>query len=93
LNRYAIENLFGIEGLNIAWYGIIISCDNRTPNSPVSQNQSTEKASESVPATSKPAQSAASIDVDLTKISSTMVYSEVYNMMLSPDNYTEKPLK
>ncbi len=93
MNRYAIENLFGIEGLNIAWYGIIITCDNRTPNSPVSQNQSTEKASESVPATSKPAQSADSIDVDLTKISSTMVYSEVYNMMLSPDNYTEKPLK
>jgi len=26
LNRYAIENLFGIEGLNIAWYGIIIAC-------------------------------------------------------------------
>ena len=46
-----------------------------------------------MPATSKPAQSADSIDVDLTKISSTMVYSEVYNMMVSPDNYTEKPLK
>jgi prolipoprotein diacylglyceryltransferase len=26
LKRYAIENLFGIEGLNIAWYGIIIAC-------------------------------------------------------------------
>lgn len=26
MNRYAIENLFGIEGLNIAWYGIIIAC-------------------------------------------------------------------
>ena len=26
LNRYAIENLFGIEGLNIVWYGIIITC-------------------------------------------------------------------
>ncbi len=24
MNRYLIENLFGIEGLNIAWYGIII---------------------------------------------------------------------
>lgn len=23
MNRYAIENLFGIEGLNIAWYGTI----------------------------------------------------------------------
>lgn len=26
MNRYAIENLFGIEGLNIIWYGIIITC-------------------------------------------------------------------
>ena len=24
--RYAIESLFGIEGLNITWYGIIIAC-------------------------------------------------------------------
>lgn len=28
-----------------------------------------------------------SIDVDLTKMSATMVYSEVYNMMALPDNY------
>ena len=26
MNRYAIENHFGIEGLNIAWYGLIIAC-------------------------------------------------------------------
>ena len=26
MNQYAIENLFGIEGLNIAWYGLIIVC-------------------------------------------------------------------
>ena len=25
MNRYAVENLFGIQGLNIAWYGIIIA--------------------------------------------------------------------
>ena len=25
MSRYAIENLFGIEGFNIAWYGIIIA--------------------------------------------------------------------
>ena len=25
MNRHAIENLFGIEGLNIAWYGLIIT--------------------------------------------------------------------
>lgn len=26
MNRFAFENLFGIQGLNIAWYGIIIGC-------------------------------------------------------------------
>ena len=67
--------------------------DNQTPNSSVSQNQTTEKSSESAPITSKPAQSADGIDVDLTKLSSTMVYSEVYNMMVSPDNYTGKTVK
>ena len=29
MNHYAVENLFGIEGLNIAWYGIIITHDSR----------------------------------------------------------------
>ena len=67
--------------------------DNQTPNSSVSQNQPTEKESESAPTTSTPAQSADGIDVDLTKLSSTMVYSEVYNMMVSPDNYTGKTVK
>lgn len=32
-------------------------------------------------------------DVDLTKLSSTMVYSEVYNMMTNPDNYMGKYVK
>ena len=34
-----------------------------------------------------------SIDVDLTKLSSTMVYSEVYNMMYTPDDYIGKAVK
>ena len=67
--------------------------DKQTSNSSVSQNQTTEKSSESAPTTSNPAQSADVIDVDLTKLSSTMVYSEVYNMMVSPDNYTGKTVK
>ena len=67
--------------------------DNQTSNSSVSQNQTTEKSSESVPATSKPAQSTGGIDVDLTKLSSTMVYSEVYNMMCVPDDYIGKIIK
>ncbi len=33
------------------------------------------------------------IDVDLTTLSSTMVYSEVYNMMTEPDTYLGKNIK
>lgn len=33
------------------------------------------------------------IDVDLTKLSSTMVFAEVYNMMFSPDEYIGKTIK
>ena len=33
------------------------------------------------------------IDVDLTTLSSTMVYSEVYNMMTTPDDYIGKVVK
>ena len=67
--------------------------DNQASNPSVSQNQTTEKSSESAPTTSKSAQSADGIDVDLTKLSSTMVYSEVYNMMYTPDDYIGKTVK
>ena len=33
------------------------------------------------------------IDVDLTRLSSTMVYSEVYNMMYAPEDYIGKTVK
>lgn len=32
-------------------------------------------------------------DIDLTKLSSTMVFSEVYNMMISPEEYVGKTIK
>ena len=35
----------------------------------------------------------AAVDIDLTKLSSTMVYSEVYNMMVSPDDYLGKSVR
>lgn len=34
-----------------------------------------------------------SVDIDLTKLSSTMVFSEVYNMMVSPEQYMGKMVK
>lgn len=36
---------------------------------------------------------ASGIDVDLTSLSSTMVYSEVYNMIVLPENYIGKTVK
>lgn len=34
-----------------------------------------------------------SIDIDLTQMSSTMVFSEVYNMMMTPEDYQGKVIK
>ena len=67
------------------------STDDPAPSPSTSQVQPTEE--ESQEATSDPVQSADGIDVDLTKLSSTMVYSEVYNMMYSPDDYVGKTIK
>ena len=47
-------------------------------------------AKEAVPS---PAAAGGGLDVDLTKMSSTMVYSEVYNMMAMPDDYVGKTVR
>lgn len=36
---------------------------------------------------------AKSVDLDLTKLSSTLIYSEVYNMLITPDDYKGKIIK
>lgn len=41
----------------------------------------------------EPAQAYGELDVDLTTLSSTMVYSEIYNMMYEPDRYLGKRIK
>ena len=69
------------------------TADNQTPNASASQNQPMEKESVSAPAASESVQSTDGIDVDLTKLSSTMVYSEVYNMLYTPDDYIGKTVK
>lgn len=40
-----------------------------------------------------PAAVSTAVDVDLTKLSSTMVYSEVYNMMTAPNEYVGKTVR
>ena len=34
-----------------------------------------------------------SVDIDLTSMSATMVYSEVYNMLLDPESYVDKTIR
>lgn len=36
---------------------------------------------------------AKSVDLDLTQLSSTLIYSEVYNMLITPDDYKGKIIK
>lgn len=63
----------------------------------VSEPTSTEPQETTVPAeTTVPTSEispAESIDVDLTSMSSVMVYSEVYNMLGSPESYIGKTIK
>ena len=67
--------------------------DNQAPEASVSQRPPSEKKPESKPAASEPTQSTDGVDVDLTRLSSTMVYSEVYNMMNAPGDYIGKTIK
>ncbi len=46
-----------------------------------------EKLKDTKAANAKP------VDIDLTKLSSTMVYSEVANMLTTPDDYTGKSVR
>ena len=69
------------------------SADNQAPEASASQKQPSEKKSEPKPAASEPTQSTDVVDADLTRLSSTMVYSEVYNMMYTPGDYIGKTIK
>lgn len=50
-------------------------------------------AKEPQEADSEPEKSGDDMDVDLTELSSTMVYSEIYNMMYTPEKYVGKTVK
>ena len=45
------------------------------------------------PVSADPAAASGQVDVDLTKMSATMVYSEVYNMLAVPDDYIGKTVR
>ncbi|MBQ9200213.1 MAG: hypothetical protein IJ141_08550 [Lachnospiraceae bacterium] len=68
-----------------------ISTEETTEEIAEEETTSEEEMTEAVPkeATVIPPE----IDIDLTTLSSTMVYSEVYNMMTEPDGYMGKTIK
>lgn len=62
------------------------------------QNKENEEPTDPEPSsepdsTSKPEDDPDIVDVDLTVLSSTLVYAEVYNMMASPEEYIGKTVK
>ena len=65
--------------------------DETTPETSVPEPEQTQPA-EALP-DYEPAQASGEPDVDLTTLSSTMVYSEIYNMMYEPDRYVGKRIK
>ena len=60
--------------------------------SSVLMTEPTETATESTEEISE-VQQAQNVDIDLTQMSSTIVFSEVYNMMMTPEDYQGKVIK
>lgn len=79
-----------------------ISASEQLPETEVSESETsadtlppvfiTEPIRETIEKVSEIPQSQ-SIDIDLTQMSSTMVFGEVYNMMMTPDDYQGKVIK
>ena len=67
------------------------AADETTPETSVPEPEQTQPA-EALP-DYEPAQTSGEPDVDLTTLSSTMVYSEIYNMMYEPDRYVGKRIQ
>lgn len=59
-------------------------------NSDKNENSNSEAKTKTTETTTTEAKS---VDLDLTKLSSTVVYSEVYNMLITPDDYKGKIIK
>lgn len=63
------------------------ACSKNSDKNENSNSKATTKITESTSAETK------SVDLDLTQLSSTLVYSEVYNMLITPDDYKGKIIK
>lgn len=63
-----------------------VACSKNSVKNENSNSKTTTKATETTT-------EAKSVDLDLTQLSSTLIYSEVYNMLITPDDYKGKIIK
>lgn len=63
-----------------------VACSKNSEKNDNSNLKSTTEATETTT-------EAKSVNLDLTELSSTLIYSEVYNMLITPDNYKGKIIK
>lgn len=63
-----------------------VACSKNSDKNEDSNSRTTTKATETTT-------EAKSVDLDLTQLSSTLIYSEVYNMLITPDDYKGKIIK
>lgn len=64
-----------------------VACSKNSEKNENSNSKTTTKTTESTTTEAK------SVDLDLTELSSTLIYSEVYNMLITPDDYKGKIIK
>lgn len=64
-----------------------VACSKNSEKNENSNSKTTTKITESTTTEAK------SVDLDLTELSSTLIYSEVYNMLITPDDYKGKIIK
>lgn len=63
-----------------------VACSKNSDKNENYNSKSTTKATETTTEVK-------SVDLDLTELSSTLIYSEVYNMLITPDDYKGKIIK
>lgn len=63
-----------------------VACSKNSDKNENSNSKTTTKTTETTT-------EAKSVDLDLTQLSSTLIYSEVYNMLITPDDYKGKNIK
>lgn len=62
-------------------------------NSDKNENSTSKTTTENTTKVTETTTEVKSVDLDLTQLSSTVVYSEVYNMLITPDDYKGKIIK